>query len=68
VPKAKQLTKAEKEVLAANLYGGKKALQWTAIVPATMAVGYLLLVIYFKVSGGYKQEHLTPVDPKKVPV
>jgi MFS family permease len=42
----------------ARLYGGKQALAWTAYVPATMAVAYLLLVIYFFTVGGYKAEVL----------
>jgi MFS family permease len=42
----------------ARLHGGKQALTWTAYVPAAMAVGYLLLVIYFKLRGGYKAEVL----------
>src|SRR5262249_48927955 len=29
----------------AGLYGGRMALTWTAAVPATMAVGYLILII-----------------------
>ena len=41
-----------------RLYGGKQALTWTAYVPATMAVGYLLLVLYFLIRGGYKAEVL----------
>ncbi len=43
---------------ATRLYGGKQALTWTAYVPATMAVGYLLLVLYFLIRGGYKAEVL----------
>jgi hypothetical protein len=43
---------------AARLDGGKQALAWTAYVPATMAVGYLLLVLYFLIRGGYKAEVL----------
>jgi MFS family permease len=39
----------------AGLYGGRMALKWTAIVPATMAVLYLLLILYFKTQGGYKR-------------
>src|SRR5207237_10789336 len=31
----------------AGLYGGKMALTVTAAVPATMALGYLLLLFYF---------------------
>jgi MFS family permease len=42
----------------ARLYGGKQALTWTAYVPAAMAVGYLLLVLYFLIRGGYKAEVL----------
>jgi MFS family permease len=45
-------------VTAAELEGGRKALTWTALIPLTMAVGYLLLIIYFKATGGYKQIHL----------
>jgi MFS family permease len=43
---------------AARLHGGKQALTWTAYVPAAMAVGYLLLVLYFLTRGGYKAEAL----------
>jgi hypothetical protein len=42
----------------ATLYGGKTALTWTAAVPAAMAVGYLLLLLYFMARGGYKAEVL----------
>jgi MFS family permease len=46
-------------VKEARLYGGKMALTMTAIVPATMALGYLLLILYFRALGGYKAEVLT---------
>ena len=49
-------------VVAAVLYGGRMALKWTALVPALLAVGYLLLVLYFRTRGGYKAEHLTALD------
>ena len=42
----------------ANLVGGKRALEVTALVPAALAVGFLLLIGYFVVSGGYKQIHI----------
>jgi len=45
------------------LSGGQMALLYTAAVPAFMAFGYLLLVVYFRMKGGYKQEHLTGEDP-----
>jgi MFS family permease len=38
----------------AGIYGGKRALTLTAYVPATMAVCYLALILYFKAIGGYK--------------
>jgi len=38
----------------AKIYGGQMALRWTAVVPAIMFVGYLMLVIVFKLQGGYK--------------
>jgi MFS family permease len=42
----------------ATLYGGKMALEYTAVVPAAMAVGYLLLIFYFLARGGYKAQVL----------
>jgi len=48
-----------KPVTEANLEGGRTALKITAAVPAVMAVLYLLLILYFKMSGGYKALHVT---------
>jgi hypothetical protein len=45
-------------VVAANTNGGRKALQITSAIPATMAACYLLLVFYFMAKGGYKAVHL----------
>jgi len=44
----------KKPVADAGIYGGQMALKWTAIVPLFMAIGYLLLIIYFRSKGGYK--------------
>ena len=52
--------KADKVIEEASLYGGRMALQLTAAVPATMAVLYLLLILYFKLQGGYKRVELAP--------
>lgn len=62
---AKQFAGMDKPAVSeAVLYGGRMALIYTAVVPAFMAIGYLLLVIYFRAKGGYKQEHLSGVpDP-----
>ena len=55
------LEQADKEpVLGAEIYGGRMALKLTAIVPAMMAVGYLILVLYFRAKGGYQAEGPSP--------
>jgi len=52
---AKASAEADKKpVQMAGVVGGQKALKLTAYVPATMAVLYLLLILYFKAKGGYK--------------
>lgn len=52
---AKATAEADKKPVGnAGVYGGKMALKKTAYVPATMAVCYLLLILYFKARGGYK--------------
>lgn len=48
------LTADEQTVKDSALYGGRMALKVTAAVPAFMALGYLLLLLYFKKQGGYK--------------
>ncbi len=53
----------------AMLFGGKSALTWTALVPLTMAFGFLLLILYVRATGGYKQVHIEGMgkDAKEVP-
>ena len=46
-------------VKLARLTGSKMALQWTALVPAMMAIGYLILVVYFRSQGGYTAQVLS---------
>jgi hypothetical protein len=50
-------------VLKADIYGGGMALKWTAVVPLAMAIGYLLLVAYFRAKGGYQVEVLHGQKP-----
>ncbi|HKP35728.1 MAG TPA: MFS transporter [Pyrinomonadaceae bacterium] len=50
-----QLNDAEKTVRSAVIYGGRMSLKWTALLPLLMAIGYVLLILYFKARGGYKQ-------------
>lgn len=42
-----------------RLYGAKTALMYTALVPAALAIGFLLLILLYAGMGGYRQEHLT---------
>ena len=44
----------------ATTYGRQQALKITAGIPATMAVGYLMLLIYFRAIGGYKLVEIGP--------
>lgn len=56
---AKQFAAQDKEpVIEAGTYGGRMALKCTALVPLVMAIGYLILVLYFYSKGGYKVEVL----------
>jgi len=57
----KDRTEDQKAVLEAGIVGGQSALRVTALIPATMAVGYLILLVYFNMTGGYKAEHLEAV-------
>ena len=45
-------------VKEAGLYGGRMALKVTAMIPATMALCYLMMIIYFRAIGGYKAVEL----------
>ena len=59
---ARGTAEADKPAIeTANKYGGKTALTYTALVPAALAVGFLLLIGYFTATGGYKQVHLDPM-------
>jgi MFS family permease len=54
----------DKDILVkARLYGVKTALLYTAAVPAVLALGFLILIIYFAATGGYKQVHLEDTHP-----
>jgi hypothetical protein len=52
-------------VQQAVLFGGQMALLWTAAVPAAMALGYLLLILYFRMQGGYQQIHIDEHQAEK---
>ena len=45
-------------IVEANLHGGRMALKYTSFIPALMAILYLVLIVYFKATGGYKSIHV----------
>jgi MFS family permease len=47
-------------VTRATIQGGRMALRYTAMVPVAMAAGFLMLIVYFRSVGGYRQIHLNP--------
>ena len=56
---AKDSAEADKKpVQKAGVFGGQTALKLTAYVPMIMAALYLLLILYFKATGGYKALHV----------
>jgi MFS family permease len=61
-------TPEQQTVVAASIAGDRKTLRADSFIPATMAVIYLLLLIYFKSIGGYKPVHLAGTDATKTSV
>jgi hypothetical protein len=45
-------------LIEARLYGAKTALLYTAAVPLALAIGFMILIVYFMLAGGYKQVHI----------
>ena len=58
--KADPKTPEQKELAEASIVGDRKTLKADSYIPATMAVIYLLLLIFFKMIGGYKPLKITP--------
>ncbi len=52
------LTDEERLVLESSIAGDRQTLVADSLIPATMAVIYLVLLLYFKVIGGYKPVHI----------
>jgi len=48
----------DRALIEASITGDRKTLKTDAYIPATMALIYLLLFIYFKTIGGYKPVHI----------
>lgn len=53
-----KLTPDQLAVYRASITGDRKTLRADSLIPATMALIYLLLLIYFKSIGGYKPVHI----------
>jgi len=59
---AEARTPEQKAVAEASIAGDRKTLKADSFIPATMAVIYLLILLYFKAIGGYKPVHIVPVE------
>jgi MFS family permease len=62
---AKERTDAQKAIVAADQLGDRKTLKADSVIPATMALIYLLMLVYFKSIGGYKTVHLEGTSAAK---
>lgn len=49
-----KLSEEQRTVVQASIAGDRKTLRVDSLIPATMAVIYLLLALYFRAIGGYK--------------
>ncbi len=58
--KPEERTPEQKALAEASIIGDRKTLKADSFIPATMAVIYLLLLIFFKAIGGYKALKITP--------
>jgi hypothetical protein len=54
-----RLSREHKTVYAASIEGDRKTLVADSLIPAALAVIYLILLIYFKSIGGYRAIHIS---------
>ncbi len=59
---AAEVSEDEQKVLQASITGDRKTLVADSVIPATMAVIFLLLLLYFKSIGGYKPITLAEIE------
>ncbi|HEU0008767.1 MAG TPA: MFS transporter [Verrucomicrobiae bacterium] len=57
-----KLTPEERTVHESSIKGDRRTLVADSFIPATMAVFYLVILVYFKSIGGYKTVHIVPVE------
>jgi hypothetical protein len=60
--KVDERTPAQKAIVDSSITGDRRTLKADAFIPATMALIYLLMLLYFKAIGGYKTVHIVPVE------
>ncbi|WP_264503713.1 MFS transporter [Luteolibacter flavescens] len=60
--KKEDRTAEQQAMVESEIAGSRKTLRHDAILPIGMAVIYLLLLIYFKATGGYKALRITPEE------
>ncbi|HXI51816.1 MAG TPA: hypothetical protein VNH84_09935, partial [Candidatus Saccharimonadales bacterium] len=58
-------TPAQTAAIDADVLGARRTLRADALIPATMAAVYFLLLLYFKAIGGYKPVHLAGTQAAK---
>ena len=56
--KASKATPAQKDIVTADQMGDRKTLKADSFIPATMALIFLGILLYFKSVGGYKVLHI----------
>ncbi|MCA9051676.1 MAG: hypothetical protein KDA89_23220, partial [Planctomycetaceae bacterium] len=61
-------TPEQKEVLDVSITGDRRTLVADSAIPAAMAVIYLILLIYFKMIGGYKPLSITDTQKQDAEV
>ena len=57
----------QKLVAESNMKGDRRTLVADSFIPGTMAMIYLLILLYFKAIGGYKPVHIVPVAEQTKP-
>ncbi len=63
--KPAERTPNEQATVDAYITGNRQTLKVDSFIPATMALVYLLILLYFKATGGYKAVHLEGAVPDK---
>ena len=57
----------ERSIHEASIQGDRDTLVADSVIPAGMALIYLMLLFYFKTIGGYKAIHIVPVEEQEEP-